>query len=115
MNFGKSEVMFILQDDNEIQCYYDLFNCRGGTWPIKYLGTPISARRPTVAEMSFLGDKTRKKMSGWVGNNISIGGRMIKIAACLSSTRVYLMSMRLLHKSTIKEMDKPTRSFFLGW
>jgi hypothetical protein len=45
------------------------------------LGTPIYARRPTIAEMSFLGDKTRKKMSGWVGNNISIGGRIIKIGA----------------------------------
>jgi hypothetical protein len=43
---------------------------------------------------------------------MSIGGRMIKIAACLSSTGVYQMSMRLLHKAAIEEIDKPTRSFF---
>jgi hypothetical protein len=43
---------------------------------------------------------------------MSIGGRMIKIGACLSSIRVYQMAMRLLHKTTIEEMDKPTRSFF---
>jgi hypothetical protein len=43
---------------------------------------------------------------------MSIGGRMIKISACLSSICVYPMSMRLLHKATIEEMDKPTRSFF---
>jgi hypothetical protein len=57
-------------------------------------------------------EKTKNKICGWVGNNMSIGGRMIKIAACLSSTGVYQMSMRLLHKAKIEEMDKPTRSFF---
>jgi hypothetical protein len=52
INFGKSEVMTVLPDDSK--CYSDPFNCQGGTWPIKYLGTPIYARRPTVAEMGFL-------------------------------------------------------------
>jgi Flp pilus assembly CpaE family ATPase len=61
INSEKSEVMLILDDDNKIQTYSDLFNCQSGNWPIKYLGTPICARRPTVAEMSFLGDKTKKK------------------------------------------------------
>jgi hypothetical protein len=51
--------------------------------------------------MGFLGEKTRKKMSGWIGNSMSIGGRMIKIDACLSSTAVYQISLRLLHKTNI--------------
>jgi hypothetical protein len=25
--------------------------------------------------MVFLGDKTKKKMSGWIGNSMSVGGR----------------------------------------
>jgi hypothetical protein len=65
-----------------------------------------------VAEMSFLGEKTKKKMGGWMGNAMSIGGRVVKIDACLSSVAVYQMSMRLLHKSNIEQMDKPIRSFF---
>jgi hypothetical protein len=85
INFDKSEIMLILPYDNKMQCYSELFNCQGGKWPIRYLGTPIAARRPTVAEMGFLGEKTKKKMCGWVGNNMSIGGRMIKISAFLSS------------------------------
>jgi hypothetical protein len=59
--------------------------------------------------MGFLGEKTKEKMCGWVGNNISIGGRMTKIVTCLSSTGVYQMSMILLHKATIEEIDKPVR------
>jgi hypothetical protein len=112
INFDKSEIMLIMPDDSKMQCYSELFNCQSGNWPIKYLGTPISARRPTVAEMNFLGEATKKRMCGWVGNNMSIGGRMIKISSCLSSIGVYQMSTRLLHKSTIEEMDKPIRTFF---
>jgi hypothetical protein len=65
-----------------------------------------------MAEMNFLGEKTKKKMSGWMGNAMSIGGRVVKIDACLSSVAVYQMSMRVLHKSNIEQMDKPIRSFF---
>jgi hypothetical protein len=53
--------MLILHDDDKIQTYSDLFNYQSGTWPIKYLGIPICARRPTVAEMGFLGERTKKK------------------------------------------------------
>jgi hypothetical protein len=56
----------------------------------------VCARRTTVAEMNFLGEKTRKKMCGWISNSMSIGGSLNKIDACLSSTAVYQMSMRLL-------------------
>jgi hypothetical protein len=61
INFDKSEIMLILPDDNKMQCYSELFNCQGGKWPIKYLGTSISARRSNVAEMGFLEEKQRRK------------------------------------------------------
>jgi hypothetical protein len=62
--------------------------------------------------MSFLGEKTKKKWVAWMRNTMSISGRVIKIDACLSSIDVYLMSMRLLHKSHIEQMDNPIRAFF---
>jgi hypothetical protein len=89
INFEKSEVMMILEDDIKQTFYAELFNCQKGTWPIRYLGTPVCARRASVADMRFLGEKTKKKMSGWIGNSMSIGGRLIKIDACLASTAVY--------------------------
>jgi hypothetical protein len=112
INFEKSEVLMILEDDDKQNFYSELFNCQKGTWPIKYLGTPVCARRTSVSEMKFLGEKTKKKMSGWIGNSMSIGGRLVKIDACLSSTVVYQMSLRILHKTNLEQMDKPIRSFF---
>jgi hypothetical protein len=56
---------------------------------MKYLGTPVCARRTSVAEMSFMEDMMKKGMEGWMGSTISIGGRVTKIDACLSNSAVY--------------------------
>ncbi|KAK1612124.1 hypothetical protein QYE76_035797 [Lolium multiflorum] len=67
INFEKSEVMMILEDDTKQNFYAELFNCQKGNWPIKYLGTLVYARRASVSDMRFLGEKTKKKMSGLHG------------------------------------------------
>jgi hypothetical protein len=111
INFEKSEVLMVLPDDEKLQSYADLFNCQTGTWPIKYLGTPVCARRTTVAELNFVESKLRKGMEGWMSGSMSIGGRVTKIDICLSNSAVYQMSLRLLHKTNIENMEKPIRAF----
>jgi hypothetical protein len=61
IKFEKSEVMLILDDDTKAYCFSYLFNCQKISWPIKYLDTPICARRSTIAKMGFLGERTKKK------------------------------------------------------
>jgi hypothetical protein len=89
INFEKSEVLLIQSDDLKLQFYADLFNCQSGNWPIKYLGTPVCHRRTTVAEMCFVGERIKKGTDGWMGNALSIGGRVTKIDACLSNSAVF--------------------------
>src|SRR4051812_15894141 len=50
INFEKSEVMMVLEDENKLFNYAELFNCQKGSWPIKYLGLPVCSRRCTVDE-----------------------------------------------------------------
>jgi hypothetical protein len=106
--------VLILHDPDKLQEYVDLllFNCQKGKWPIKYLGTPVCARRLTVAELQFIEEKVKKSMGGWMGDTMSIGSRLIKIDACLSNIDVYQMSMRLLHKTNIENISRPIRAFF---
>jgi hypothetical protein len=111
INFEKSEVLLFQSDDARLQTYTELFNCQAGSWPIKYLGTPVCARRTTVAKMKFVEEKIRQGMEGWMSGSMSIGGRVTKIDACLSNSAVYQMSLRLLHKTNIEGMEKPIRSF----
>ena len=46
-----------------------------------------------------------------MGGALSIGWRVTKIDACLSSVAVYQMSMRILHKSNVEALEKSFRSF----
>jgi hypothetical protein len=88
-----------------------LFNCQIGSWHIKYLGTPVCARRISVTEINFVENNLKKGMEGWMSGSMSIGGRVTKIDACLSNSVVYQMSLRLLHKTNIESMEKSIRAF----
>jgi hypothetical protein len=64
-----------------------------------------------VAEMTFVEDKIKQGMEGWMSGSMSIGGRVTKIDACLSNSAIYQMFLRLLHKTNIDGMEKPIRAF----
>jgi hypothetical protein len=60
INFEKTEIMLVLDEPDKLQEYVELFNCEKGKWPIKYLGTPMCARRLSVAYLQFIEDKVKK-------------------------------------------------------
>jgi hypothetical protein len=45
INFEKSEALMISQDCEKAIGYADILNCATGTWPIKYLGVPVSSSK----------------------------------------------------------------------
>jgi hypothetical protein len=52
INFNKSEILVINDDSNWGEVYADIFNCQIGTFPIKYLGVPVSPSRLPVRDWS---------------------------------------------------------------
>jgi len=67
INFLKSEILTINDEENWANKYADLFNCQIGTFPIKYLGVPVSPSRLHVADWLPLVDKNAKKLDVWQG------------------------------------------------
>lgn len=61
INFDKSEVVMISQDQQKALQFSDTFNCAVGSWPIKYLGVPVSGSRIRVANWLPLDEKLIKK------------------------------------------------------
>jgi hypothetical protein len=76
------------------------------------LGVPISAGRLRVIDWIKLEEKFAKKLDVWQGGVMSFGGRTILINASLSNASIYHMSMFLLPKTTIENLDKWRRRFF---
>lgn len=75
INFSKSEVVMVCQEDAKALMYSNMFNCSVGDWPIKYLGVPVSGSRLHIADWIPLDEKMLKRLDCWKGSSLSIGGR----------------------------------------
>ena len=113
INFDKSEVIMVSQDPQKTLYFSETFNCAMGDWPIKYLGVPVSGSRIKVANWLPLDEKLLKRLDGWKGGALSMGGRLTLINSSLSSIPTYNMSLYLLPKTIVKRMDR-TRKIFFG-
>jgi hypothetical protein len=65
INFTKSEVILINGGEEECLQMADLFNFQIGSFPIKYLGVPVSPCRLHVKDWEPLIEKTRENW--WYG------------------------------------------------
>lgn len=70
INFNKSEIFMINDEDNWGTIYADIFNYQVGVFPIKYLGVPVSPSRLRVSDWQPLVEKNNKKLDVWKGGNI---------------------------------------------
>jgi hypothetical protein len=89
-----------------------MLNCAIGNWPIKYLGIPVSSSRLHVADWLPIGENLLKRLDGWKGSSLSLGGRLVLINSCMSNLLVYAMSMYWLPVSILDKMDSARKRFF---
>ena len=111
INFSKSEVIMISQDSEKTLRYAEMFNCATESWPIKYLGVPVSRNRIQISNWLPLVEKIAKRLDGWKGGALSLGGRLTLLNAYLSSIPIYSMSMYLLPKTILKKMIASEKDF----
>lgn len=113
INFAKSEVLMVSQEDAKSLEFSNMFNCAIGNWPIKYLGVPVSGSLECtwligcLFVIFFL-----KRLDGWKGSSLSLGGRLVLINSCLSNFPIYTMSMFWLPVSVLNKMDTARKRFF---
>ena len=71
INFLKSEV-FTIGADNDITVFYaNMSNCKVGTFPLKYLGVPVTFSNLKNIDWDFVDAKFLKKLAAWVCANAS--------------------------------------------
>jgi hypothetical protein len=98
---GELDIQDMLQD----------FNCPLGSLTCKYLGLPLSLRKPRRVEVHPLIDKLVSKAKGWMGRLMAKPGRLILINSVLSSFSTYFLTMFAANPWAVKKMDKIRRNF----
>lgn len=74
--------------------------------PLKYLGVPLSDKKLTVADWRYVIDTISKKLQGWIGNLLSIGGRLTFLNSVLTAVPLYVLSLYKMPAKVIKQIDQ---------
>ncbi|XP_071700523.1 uncharacterized protein [Rutidosis leptorrhynchoides] len=82
-----------------------------GSFPARYLGLPLITTRLYHKDCHSLLDKAKKRIKDWKNRVLSFAGRLQLIQSVLSSLQVYWMSMFMLPKSVIFDLEKLFRDF----
>ena len=112
INYDKSEVFVVGGDNDTDSIYADLFGCRVGSLPMKYLGVPVTYSALKNIELDSLDVKMVKKLDAWVAYAASSGARLTLLDSSLDGIPSYLMSMFLFNKTFIEKINKHRRRFF---
>jgi len=63
INFHKSELFCFGETKDRVAEYVELFGCKEGVLPFRYLGIPMSARKLANKDWSTIEERFQKKLS----------------------------------------------------
>ena len=80
----------------------------------KYLGIPSIIGKSKTQVFAEVKERVRKKLAGWKGKLLSIGGREILIKEVAQAVPTYTMSCFQLPKTLCKDLENLMRNFWWG-
>lgn len=113
INFHKSDLHTIHVDEETSKGFAQIFCCRLGDFPIKYLGVPLHFKN-LRREIQHIIDRIIKNISGWMGRCLSYKGKLILLTTCIASIPTYLMSIMKFPKWAIEVITSQMAHFFWG-
>lgn len=117
INFHKSELFCFGQakecyDQYSNILYSNIFGCKLGSFPVKYLGIPMHFRKPSNKDWKVIEERIEKKLSSWKGKHLSVGGRLVLINSVLSSLAMFMISFFEIPKGVLQKINYYRSRFF---
>ncbi|CAL1401922.1 unnamed protein product [Linum trigynum] len=113
-NPSKCEVFFGGIERAERQLRAARFGYKLGEFPVRYLGVPLISGKLSMSSCQSLIDKMVKRIRSWQVKALSYAGGNELVGTVLYSITQFWMSVFLLPKSVIKEVEKICRNFIWG-
>jgi hypothetical protein len=112
INFHKSELFCFGETKDRAEEYVNLFGCKEGIFPFRYLGIPMTHRKLSNKDWRLVEERFQKKLSSWKGKLLSYGGRIVLINSVLSSLPMFMMSFFRIPKGVREKLDYYRSRFF---
>ncbi|KAJ9536699.1 hypothetical protein OSB04_un000084 [Centaurea solstitialis] len=107
----KSEVFFGNVSPEVQSAIIESLEFKPGTFPIRYLGVPLSPISLKVAEFGGLIARVKARINNWKSKFLSFGGRKQLVISVLQSLQLYWMAVFLFPSSVIHELEALCRDF----
>jgi hypothetical protein len=114
INFHKSEVFCFGHAKEQESHYEQIFGCKKGLFPFKYLGIPMHYRRLNNKDWEMIEERIEKKLNSWKGKYLSVGGHLVLINSVLSSLLMFMLSFFEIPKWVLEKIDYFRSRFFLA-
>lgn len=80
----------------------------------RYLGFPLTDKRPSASQVSHIAKKIRSKLANWKAKCLTKAGRLTLIKSTLTSVAAYSMQSLALPKKVLHEIDSLCANFLWG-
>ncbi|KAJ9536684.1 hypothetical protein OSB04_un000157 [Centaurea solstitialis] len=110
-NLAKSEVFFSNVPLEDRQVIHNLLPLATGTFPIRYLGVPLSSTCLRVGDFAPLVTRVKGRIHDWKSKFLSFAGRKQLIISVLQSMQLYWMMVYVVPSAVIHELEGLFRDF----
>ena len=110
-NFQKSTVIPIKCQGIDLGSVLGGFAARRASFPIRYLGLPLSTTRLKNVEFQRVLDKMTGKLNAWTGRNVTMAGRLTLVKSVLTSQVIHLLSALRVPKEILQLIDSKRKQF----
>ena len=81
------------------------------SFPVKYLGLPLSVWQLKKVDFQYLEDKAAGKLVTWEGQNITTIGRTTLVRSVITSQAVFSITPLIVPQSSLHSLNKIERAF----
>ncbi|WVZ69828.1 LOW QUALITY PROTEIN: hypothetical protein U9M48_018555 [Paspalum notatum var. saurae] len=111
INFHKSEIFCFGQAKECENDYSELFGCRSGSFPFRYLGLPMHYRKLGNSDRKHIEERLEKRLSGWK-RKITFSRGLVLINSVLSSLPMFMLSFFAIPKGVLKNWSTSDSASF---
>lgn len=110
-NFHKSSMVPIRCNNLDLDHITQNLPATRASFPLRYLGLPLSVWKLRLVDLQFLVDKVASKLTTYEGQNITTIGRTALVKSVLTSQVIYFITPLIIPPSILLKVNQLERAF----
>lgn len=110
-NLSKCSITPIFGGDEVMEDIVNILGCQVQEFPIRYLGLPLSTKKPAKAQVHAIIEAVARKLPPSHGSLMARSSRLVWIKSVLRAVPIYSMMANTVPPWAIKEIDAICRKF----